>query len=228
MLRVACIAVAFMLAHGSGVSGLESVAEAGTAAPVKHKKKVKRGRGKVGFAVPQDALRQEPLPRASGQVRLWNPVTKERVDVNVYNEDGSFNSDALQKVYHILRCRRTDDEKPIDPRLVAILSHVTDHFRGKEIEIVSGYRNQRKTTSHHFDGSASDIRLAGVTGHELKRFLETLDTGNMGIGVYPRSGFVHVDVREPPSYRWTDYARPGSNEREKRPPKAWKRHKLQS
>ncbi len=28
----------------------------------------------------------------------------------------------------------------------------------------------------------------------------------MGIGIYPRSQFVHIDVRPPPSYRWIDYS----------------------
>jgi len=43
---------------------------------------------------------------------------------------------------------------------------------------------------------------------------ESLDGGGMGIGIYPRSGFIHVDYRAPgePSYRWTDYSGPGSSE----------------
>ena len=50
----------------------------------------------------------------------------------------------------------------------------------------------------------------------------------MGIGLYPRSGFVHIDVRSPPSYRWIDYSPPNSNAAEKRPPRGWKRKKLES
>ena len=34
----------------------------------------------------------------------------------------------------------------------------------------------------------------------------------MGIGIYPRAGFVHVDIRPEPSYRWTDYSPPGSSD----------------
>ena len=32
----------------------------------------------------------------------------------------------------------------------------------------------------------------------------------MGVGLYPTSGFIHVDFRAPgePSYRWTDYSGP--------------------
>jgi hypothetical protein len=60
---------------------------------------------------------------------------------------------------------------------------------------VSGYRNQRKQTSNHFKGTASDIRIAGVAPKKIREFAETLDGGGMGIGIYPRSGFVHIDVR---------------------------------
>ena len=50
----------------------------------------------------------------------------------------------------------------------------------------------------------------------------------MGIGLYPRSQFVHIDVRSPPSYRWIDNSPPNSNAAEKRPPRGWKRKKLES
>jgi hypothetical protein len=37
----------------------------------------------------------------------------------------------------------------------------------------------------------------------------------MGVGLYPTSGFIHVDFRAPgePSYRWTDYSGPGGGHR---------------
>jgi uncharacterized circularly permuted ATP-grasp superfamily protein len=46
-------------------------------------------------------------------------------------------------------------------------SHVFDRF-GKPVELVSGFRNQKRTTSFHFVGSASDIRISGVAERELK------------------------------------------------------------
>ena len=89
-----------------------------------------------------------------------------------------------------------------------MLSRIYDHF-GKRIELVSGFRNQKRTSSFHFHGSASDIRIPGVSDKVLHKFVQSLDTGGMGIGIYPRAGFVHVDIRPEPSYRWTDYAPPG-------------------
>jgi uncharacterized protein YcbK (DUF882 family) len=183
-----------------------------------------------GRVVSEDQLRVDPLPRPSGNlamVSLNNP-NEDPVKVNIYNEDGSYNLDALEQLNHILRCRRTDTEASMDPQLLTMLSHVYDHFGGKPLEIVSGYRNQRKQTSNHFKGRATDIRIAGVSPRKIEAFAETLDRGGMGIGIYPRSQFVHIDVRSPPSYRWTDYSPPNSNAAEKRPPRGWKRKKLES
>ena len=182
----------------------------------------------TGRVVPESALRKEPLGMPSGDLELRMNGLDESVKVNIYNQDGSYNVESLRSLDHVLRCRRTDDEKPIEPRLFTILSHVYDHFGGKPIDIVSGYRNQRKKTSNHYKGTASDIRIQGVSPKKLRAFAETLDTGGVGIGLYPRSGFVHIDVRPPPSYRWIDYSPPGSNNSEKRPPRGWKRKKLQS
>ena len=92
-----------------------------------------------------------------------------------------------------------------------MLSRIYDHF-GKRIELVSGFRNQQRTSSFHFHGSASDIRIPGISDNVLHKFVTSLDTGGMGIGIYPRAGFIHVDIRPEPSYRWTDYSPPGSND----------------
>jgi uncharacterized protein YcbK (DUF882 family) len=184
----------------------------------------------AGHVVPDERLRTAPLPRPSGNlamVSLNNP-NEDPVKVNIYNPDGSYNVDALEQLNHILRCRRTDTETDMDPQLLTMLSHIYDHFGSKPLEIVSGYRNQRKQTSNHFKGRASDIRIAGVSPKKIEAFAETLDRGGMGIGIYPRSQFVHIDVRSPPSYRWTDWSPPGSNANEKRPPRGWKRKKLES
>ena len=87
---------------------------------------------------------------------------------------------------------------------------IVDKF-GKPIELVSGFRNQDRQTSFHFHGSAADIRVKGVPDRQLHEFVTSLDTGHLGFGKYPRSGFIHVDVR-PQSYRWIDRSPPGSDQ----------------
>jgi uncharacterized protein YcbK (DUF882 family) len=248
MLRRTALAAAFALLLGfaprahaeeagdeatAAPAAAEAAADSGDetpAPPTRHKRRKSRHQGRfVGRVVPEEKLRADPLPRPSGNlemVSLANPDDK--VKVNIYNPDGSYNLDALDQLNHVLRCRRTDAEKAMDPQLLTLLSHVYDHFGGKPLEIVSGYRNQRKQTSNHFKGRATDIRIAGVTPKKIEAFAETLDRGGMGIGIYPRSQFVHIDVRSPPSYRWIDYSPPNSNAAEKRPPRGWKRKKLES
>ena len=117
-----------------------------------------------------------------------------------------------------MRCKRTDLETPIEPRLFVVLSHIYDRFGGRRIEVTSGYRNQRRTTSNHYRGSATDIHVQGVDPASLSAFVETLDSGGMGVGLYPRGGFVHVDIRPPPSYRWIDYSPTDPDDPNRRPP----------
>jgi uncharacterized protein YcbK (DUF882 family) len=215
-------------AQSGGDDGAESPADAmPTHAKKRRSRRSHRHPVVSGHVVSEESLRQGPLPHPSGRLHLIFPGVKDEVDVNIYNEDGSYNISALEQASHLLRCRRTDTERPIDPQLLMLLSHVADHF-AKPLEIVSGYRNQRKQTSNHYKGAAADIRIAGVPAKKVREFAETLDGGGMGIGFYPRGQFVHIDVRSPPSYRWIDYSPPNSNAAEKRPPRGWKRKKLQS
>jgi uncharacterized protein YcbK (DUF882 family) len=191
-------------------------------------RKPRRGAKLIGALVPDELLRSTPLPRPSGNLHLYVLATHESLKVNIYNDDGSYNVESLRAVSHILRCKRTDAEKDIEPRLLTVLSTIYDHFGGKPLQVVSAYRNQRRTTSYHFHGSASDIRIAGVKQPKLRDYAASLDAGGMGIGLYPRADFVHVDIRPPPSYRWIDYARSNPDNPDKAPPKGWKRKELKS
>ena len=216
-----------------------SVGEAGALGQVDGAsgKRTRKRRGKSrrhgpkfsGRVVDENDLRTEPLPRPSGNleiVSLANP--KDRAKVNIYNPDGSYSITAEEELNFVLRCRRTDDEKAIDIQLLTWMSLIYDHFGSKPLQIVSAYRNQRKQSSNHAKGRAMDIRIAGVPPKRVRDFAQTLDRGGMGIGLYPRSEFVHIDVRSPPSYRWIDNSPANSNAAEKRPPRGWKRKKLES
>jgi uncharacterized protein YcbK (DUF882 family) len=187
-------------------------AEPEHAQPAK-KSRRKHARGPVfsGRLASAAELRDEPLDKPSGHIELYAVNFRESLEVDLYNEDGSFNDEAIDKLNHLWRCKRTDTEKAINPRLYEMLSRVFDHF-GRRIELVSGFRNQKHVTSFHFHGSASDIRVPGISDKELHKFVQSLDVGGMGIGIYPRAGFIHVDIRPEPSYRWTDNSPPGTSE----------------
>jgi len=166
-----------------------------------------------GKGVSKSSLRTEPLPRPSGDLWVYAVNFREELRVNLYDDRGDFDDEALARLDHAFRCKRTGDIRAVNPRLYEILSIIYDHFGGKRIEIISGFRNQRKETSRHYHASAMDIRVTGVPIDELYEFAGTLDMGNMGIGRYPNSQFVHVDFRAPgaASFRWVDYSRSGSS-----------------
>jgi uncharacterized protein YcbK (DUF882 family) len=174
--------------------------------------------------VPAAELRTEALPKPSGRIVVFSRNVHEQADVNIYNEDGSFNQAALARLDRVFRCRRTGEERAMDPRLYEILSILYDRW-GKQIEVNSGFRYQRNEGSRHFHASAMDVQIAGVAPGELYRFATRLDGGGMGIGRYPHNGFVHIDYRAPgePSYRWTDTHRDGRGSAGKAPSKMWRR-----
>jgi uncharacterized protein YcbK (DUF882 family) len=201
--------------------------EAPEAAEGRPSRAAKARRKPAGYPVPEEKLRT-PAPPPSGNLYLYHVFRGEALKVNIYNSDGSYDIEALRAASHLLRCPRTDTERDMEPRLLVILSHIYDHFGRRRVEVTSGYRNQRRTSSYHFRGSATDILVPGVRPAKLRAFVETLDSGGLGIGLYPRAGFVHVDVRPPPSYRWIDNNPVDRNDPDRRPPRGWKKKRLQS
>lgn len=202
------------------------------AAKKKKKSKKKKKRGKAGkkdryfrgHGVKKDELRADPVAKPSGDVWLYSPNFREEVRVNIYDQKGRFDEQALAELDRLFRCKRTGEQRAVDPRLYQTVSVIQDHFGGKRIELVSGFRFQENESSRHFHASAADLRIEGVSIRELYRYAESLDTGGMGIGIYPRAGFVHVDWRAPgePSYRWTDRSPPERDGKGKRPSRRWR------
>jgi uncharacterized protein YcbK (DUF882 family) len=90
-----------------------------------------------------------------------------------------------------------------------VLAYLADHFNGRTILVVSAYRSEANGTSgssRHSTGEAVDIRVEGVPNEVLRDYCLTLT--KIGVGYYPRSSFVHVDVRTQAVY-WVDWSRPG-------------------
>ena len=163
-----------------------------------------------GHNAAKDSLRTEPLERPSGEIWLRSENLSEELHLNIYRPDGGYDEAVLAQLDEIFRCRRSNEVRAVDPRLYEHLSRVFDHFGKQRIELVSGFRFKERNSSRHWHASAMDIRIKGVSIRELYEFAETLDLGGMGVGIYPNSGFVHIDFRAPgePSYRWTDRSYP--------------------
>ncbi len=164
-------------------------------------------------------LRTAPLEKPSGDIWLKAENLGEETKVNIYKPDGTFDDASLAKLDEMFRCVKTGEVRAVRPELYEQLSRISDHFDHKRIDLVSGFRFAERDSSRHFHASAMDIHIVGVSIRDMYNFAETLDAGNMGIGIYPSSGFIHVDFRAPgePSYRWTDYSGHGGGSPAKKP-----------
>ncbi len=144
-------------------------------------------------------------------VTFYSVNWRERVTLRPYRADGTLDPAALAALQQVLRDRRSGESAPVDERLVRLLYRVADHFDAPQITVISGYRTPRRgRTSHHSEGDAVDFLVPGVPDREVADYARTL--GRCGVGIYPTSGFIHLDVRDQ-SFCWTDVSGPGQRGR---------------
>jgi uncharacterized protein YcbK (DUF882 family) len=169
----------------------------------------------AGAATPPAARAQEIAQPQSHSVAapastersltLFNTHTNERLTI-VYRRGDQFIPAALDKLDFFLRDHNTNEVRHFDPHLYDILSDLTasvGHANG-EIDIVCGYRtpstnaalrertNGVAKNSLHIQAEAIDLRMPGVNTLKLRRAALALARG--GVGYYPHSDFIHVDV----------------------------------
>ena len=140
---------------------------------------------------------------------LVRPSTGQRVSVRLLDEQGRLRPAVIATVDSLMD--RTGVRRSLRPdrRLVQALAKVANQFSGRTIFIVSGYRPARgftRESSRHTRGQALDLHVSGVSNTTLRDYCRHL--GRVGVGYYPRSTFVHLDVRDRPAY-WVDWSGPG-------------------
>lgn len=135
----------------------------------------------------------------------------DRVTLRPERDDGGFSASELERATRVLADRRTGGSFPVDPRLLDLVYRVARHFEAPLVRVVSGYRTPRNgSRSHHGHGRAIDIVVPGASDEDVASFARSL--GFAGVGIYPKSGFVHIDTR-PKSYFWVDRSGPGRRNR---------------
>jgi uncharacterized protein YcbK (DUF882 family) len=114
----------------------------------------------------------------------------------VVPESGELAEADAEALAQFLRCRRTARVKRAHQGLVGLLADVARKYPGHTIEIMSGYRGTREEsrTSPHRAGRAVDIRVHGVKTTEVRDWLWSTHHA-VGVGWYPHSDFLHMDVR---------------------------------
>lgn len=124
---------------------------------------------------------------------------------------GKISGRGRQGFRKVLASWRTGETADIDARLIHLVSRVSDEFGGRPIRVVSGFRRKSHSReSRHKHGRAIDFAVEGVPNAALRDYLRTLD--NVGVGYYPNSSFVHLDVRSRDAF-WVDDAGPGESPR---------------
>jgi len=148
------------------------------------------------------AVRIHKPSGAQGRFLIEAANGNEQVEVVFDLGSGDLEEASYRAVKRLMRCRRTGTEAPIDPRLIELLWNFSQRT-GQKIVLVSGFRTPAfaAPSSYHIRGMAADIRIPGMTALMVRDLARAM--GVRGIGYYPRSQFVHVDMRDEPFF-WTD------------------------
>ena len=144
-------------------------------------------------------------PVSHDHLLLYNTHTAERIDI-IYRRGDAYIPEALAKLDFFLRDHRTGEIRHFEPHLYDILSDLTAAVGrpGGEIDIVCGYRTSSTNeslrahatgvakNSLHIQAQAIDLRMPGIDTLKLRKAALALARG--GVGYYPHSDFIHVDV----------------------------------
>jgi len=140
-------------------------------------------------------------------LRLHHLHTGEDIDI-VYRIGDTYLPEALDRLNHFLRDHRTQDVSSFDPKEFDVLHSIMTSLGRPNgiIDIVCGYRTPWSNSflrgrsaatgvaehSQHMLAKAIDIRVPGIGTARLRDAALALHAG--GVGFYPVSQFVHVDV----------------------------------
>lgn len=144
---------------------------------------------------------------ANGDTRVINlhhAHTQESISV-AFRVNGSYDAAALKKLNWFLRDWRNDASTKMDPRLFDV---IWEAQRGAgssaPVRVQSAYRSSATNSmlrrrsrgvaefSQHTQGRAMDIHVSDVSMARIRETAMRLQRG--GVGYYPASNFVHLDV----------------------------------
>lgn len=141
---------------------------------------------------------------------LYNTHTGESVK-EIYWAQGKYIPSAQKRLSYLLRDHRVNEVKLIQTSLFDLIFQLQQLLGYKKpFDVISGYRSARTNAklrriggggvaknSFHVKGMAMDIRLRGLSLDRARKAGIFLAKG--GVGYYPSSNFVHLDVRGKPT-----------------------------
>ncbi len=143
-------------------------------------------------------------PATTRALSFYNVHTGEALKT-VYFDRGEYVPGALLEVNYFFRDFRANEVKVIDPRLLDLLHRINGALNTSQpFNLISGYRSPTTNAwlasqsegvarhSLHMYGMAADINVQGRSLALLQIVALAMRGG--GVGYYPRSDFVHVDI----------------------------------
>jgi uncharacterized protein YcbK (DUF882 family) len=152
-----------------------------------------------------------PARARNAPVVLYDVNHKETMSLRLRDAEGHPVKRMQKRFDRFLRCHYTNVQHPMNPRLMRLLYQTGRRWPGHRLEVVSGYRHPnvaKNPRSPHMKGLACDFRVAGIKNTQLRDYLRQ-SFQKVGVGYYPNSSFVHLDVRKDRSAFWIDYSGPG-------------------
>lgn len=157
----------------------------------------------VGSTLAAPAIARTKLPGVR-KLAFFNLHTHEKIAVD-YFADGRYISDGVRALDHFMRDVRDGRKFTMDRDLYDVLYDLHSKMRTNEpFHLISGYRSPDTNAwlrsigrgvakrSLHMRGLACDVRVPGRSTRDVWRAARGMKRG--GVGLYTRSGFVHVDT----------------------------------
>lgn len=145
-----------------------------------------------------------PAGAETRSLSFYNTHTGERSTVT-FKRDGVYDQAGLKQLNHVLRDWRRNEQVRMDPELLDLVWEVYRESGASEpINIICGYRAPATNAmlrsrsrgvakeSQHMLGKALDFNIPGVDLTKLRYMGMKKQYG--GVGIYPGSNFVHLDV----------------------------------
>lgn len=151
-------------------------------------------------------------------IELWHITSHQTFSLRPDVKGGDFSRKQLAALSTFLRCHYTNKRHAMESRLISLIYATARHFNNGRVTIISGYRAPKvakmkgNPKSPHKRGVACDFRIDGVAVTELRDYLRRTYHG-IGVGYYPISNFVHLDVGRQQDAFWIDYSGPGERAR---------------
>lgn len=154
--------------------------------------------------VPTVLAKRAPVLEVDKELHLYNIHTGEFVKTT-FQQAGQYDQQGLDQLDHLLRDHRSGESTLISRTLLDDIYTLQQLFKPNQaIEIISGYRSPKTNEklramghgvakrSLHMQGKAIDIRIPGINLRQVRQAALALKSG--GVGYYPKSGFIHLDV----------------------------------